>query len=153
MWSVIKYLLAYNDSLIKKYEGSKAYSIALELHTNKDFKQAFPKMLEASELGNPSAMCLLGSMYLLGQGVKENGHQAEIWLLKSLESGYFEANSILGMAYATGKAGFKVNQTLAVELLTKAADTGDQQSQRMLELMRNGDGIFIKKPPKGSKLH
>ena len=62
-------------------------------------------MIEAAELGNVQAMSILGSMYLLGQGVKEDGALAVMWLQKAIDGGYESAISVLGMAYATGKAG------------------------------------------------
>lgn len=42
------------------------------------------------------------------------------------------AASVLGMAYATGKAGVKPNHKLARELLTQTAAEGDQQSATIL---------------------
>jgi TPR repeat protein len=43
----------------------------------------------------------------LGNGVAENGEEAERWLKRAEEAGYNEAASVLGTAYATGKAGSK----------------------------------------------
>jgi TPR repeat protein len=81
-------------------------------------------------------------MYLLGRGVRENGAEAERWLKQAVEGGYEGAISILGMAYATGSAKIRVDIPLARQLLTQAAEKGDQQSARMLEMMAKGQGIF-----------
>lgn len=110
-------------------------------------------MLEASNLGHPQAMSMFGTMYLFGLGVKENGKEAEAWLLKSVEAGFMEAASVLGMAYATGKAGVKIDIPKATELLTEAADKGDHQSAKMLDMIQNGEGMFARKPVKDSRLH
>lgn len=101
-------------------------------------------MIEAAKLGKPEAMTLLGSMYLLGQGVNEDGQAAIYWLQKAIDSGYDGAISILGMAYATGKAGVKVDLHKAREMLAVAAVKGDDKSTRMLEMMEKGEGMFVK---------
>jgi TPR repeat protein len=101
-------------------------------------------MREASELGNPRAMSLLGTMYLMGQGVREDGVQAERWLKQAIEGGHDDAASVLGMAYATGKAGVKIDLDKAIPMLTEAADNGDEQSARMLGMIERGEGMFKK---------
>lgn len=49
------------------------------------------------------------------------------------------------MAYATGKAGMVVNLPKATEMLSLAAQKGDEKSARMRQMMRNGEGMFAKK--------
>lgn len=63
--------------MLNKIKASQIYDEALSLYSDKDYKKAFPMMTEASNLGHPQAMSLLGTMYLLGLGVKENGKEAE----------------------------------------------------------------------------
>ncbi len=87
-------------------------------------------------------MYLLGTMYLMGQGIAENGREALRWLEKSRELGYEESVSVLGMAYATGKAGIKVDLEKGREMLAYAAERGDQQSARMLGMIDRGEGLF-----------
>jgi TPR repeat protein len=82
------------------------------------------------------------ALYLLGQGVPENGAQAKRWLNQAVDGGYEGAVSVLGMAYATGQAGIKIDIPLARQMLTQAARKGDQQSARMLEMMAKGEGMF-----------
>lgn len=52
------------------------------------------------------------------------------------------AISVLGMAYATGKAGIKIDLDKGREILIYAAEKGDKQSARMLEMIVRGDGMF-----------
>lgn len=139
--------------MLNKIRASQIYDEALSLHSAKEFLKALPLMQEASALGHPQAMSILGTMYLLGQGVKEDGKQAEFWLKKSIDAGFSDAGSILGMAYATGKAGVKIDFQKANNLLTKAAESGDHQSAKMLEMMHKGEGIFARSPPHKNKLH
>lgn len=153
MWNFIKKLIDKNGKKLDEIRAISAYDEALTFHSSKEYKKSLPKMLEAAVLGNPAAMCLLGSMYLLGQGVKEDGEHAVEWLSKSLDKGYFEAGSILGMAYVTGKAGVIIQREKGSELLKAAADSGDVQAKKMLLAMSKGEGIFARKTSKGSKLH
>lgn len=153
MWQFIQRLISFNDQMLNKVKATQIYDEALSFYSAKEYKKALPLMTEASNLGHPQAMSLLGTMYLMGFGVKENGKEAESWLLKSVEAGFSEAASVLGMAYATGKAGVKIDTEKATRLLTEAAEKGDQQSARMLTMMQNGEGMFASKPPRGSKLH
>ncbi len=119
-----------------------AYDEAMAFYSAKEFKKAFPLMIEASEHGNAEAMSILGTMYLLGEGVKEDGREAVVWLQRSIDGGYEGAVSVLGMALATGKAGIKIDLPKARELLTQCAENGDEQSARMLSMMDRGDGMF-----------
>ena len=53
-----------------------------------------------------------------------------------------ESISVLGMAYATGKAGIKIDLEKGREMLTYAAEQGDEQSARMLGMIDRGEGMF-----------
>jgi len=99
-------------------------------------------MKEAAEAGNLRAMSLLNGMYLLGRGVCENGKEAERWLRQAVDGGFTDAASVLGMAYATGKAGVKRNIRLAREMLSRAAAEGEEQSRQMLEMIEKRQGMF-----------
>lgn len=46
------------------------------------------------------------------------------------------------MAYATGKAGVRIDIAKATEMLTYAAEQGDEQSARMLSMIEKGEGMF-----------
>lgn len=152
MKRIFNKVIAWSDGLLNKAKAIQAYDEALALHGAKEYKKSLPIMKMAADLGHPPAMSILGSMYLLGQGTMENGIEAEKWLKKSIESGFIEAESLLGMAYATGKAGVKINHEMAKKLLNKAAESGDEKSREMLLMMEKGVGIFAKKTP-SSKLH
>jgi TPR repeat protein len=140
----IQNLLNLNLALANKIKSVQVYDEALALHGAKEFKKAAPLMREAAELGNTNAMSLYGSMLLLGQGMPENGKEAETWLKRAMELGEKNAASVLGMAYATGKAGIKRDLKLGRTLLTQAAEAGDTQSARMLEMMDKKQGIFAR---------
>jgi len=139
---LISNLLSLNVVLANKLRSIKAFEEGLAFNDAGEFKKAFPLMLEAAELGHEKAMCLLGTMYLMGQGIAENGREALRWLEMSRELGYEESISVLGMAYATGKAGIKIDLAKGREMLTYAAERGDEQSARMLGMIDRGEGMF-----------
>lgn len=142
MLKFISNLINLNAALANKARSIMAYDEAQVFYRVQDYKQALPLMVEASELGNPEAMSILGTMYLMGHGVKEDGRQAVTWLQKSIDAGFEGAISVLGMAYATGKAGVKIDLLIAREMLTSCAEKGDEQSARMLSMMDRGEGMF-----------
>lgn len=130
--------------LTNKVRSVQAFDEAVAYYNNKQYGKAFPMMEEAAKSGNARAMSMLGSMYALGYGVKENGNQAVKWLVKATENGDQEAVSVLGMVYVTGKGGAPRRMEEGIALLEKAAATGDEQSVRMLSAIRNREGIFRK---------
>ena len=142
MFKFLQYLVSLNTALLGKVRSAQLYDEALSFYTAKDYRSAFPLMKEAAELGSLPAMSILGSMYLLGRGVQENGNQALRWLKQAVDGGFEGAISVLGMAYATGSAGIPIDLPLARQMLTQAAQKGDQQSVRMLEMMDKGEGMF-----------
>ncbi len=135
-------LHTYVDSLQNKTKATQLYDEALAHYSAKKYRNAFPIMREAAQLGEKNAMALLGSMYLLGQGTYENGELALDWLHKAVDAGQTDAMGVLGMAYATGKAKVKRNKELALEFLNKAAQLGDQKSVKMLDMIQKKEGMF-----------
>jgi uncharacterized protein len=142
MLKFIQHLIDLNGALLAKAKSATTYEEALALYEAKEYTKALPLMKEAAELGSLPAMSVLGSMYLLGRGTSENGVEAQRWLKKAVDGGFEGAISVLGMAYATGSAGIKINIPLARQILTLAAEKGEQQSARMLEMMNKGEGMF-----------
>lgn len=144
MLKLIQNLLTLNGLLSSKIRAITAYDEALALYRANEYRAAFPLLLEAAELQNAQAMSILGTAYLFGQGCKENGIEAERWLKQAVDSGFADAKSVLGMAYATGKAGCRRDLAMAMPLLQEAAESGDKQSQKMLGMIERGEGMFGK---------
>ncbi len=142
MFNLISSLINLNASLANKARAVLAYDEALALHKDKHYRQALPLMIEASELGNAQAMSVLGTMYLMGQGVEEGGGQAIVCLQRAIDAGFEGAISVLGMAYATGKGGVGRDIVKARQMLDYCAKKGDEQSGRMLSMIDAGEGIL-----------
>ena len=139
---LVSKLGSYVESLQNKTKATQLYDEALAHYSAKKYRNAFPVMREAAQLGEKNAMALLGSMYLLGQGTYENGEDAIAWLHKAVDAGQSDAMGVLGMAYATGKGNVKKNRKLALEFLNKAAKLGDQKSVKMLDMIQKREGMF-----------
>jgi TPR repeat protein len=139
---LVSKLGSYVDSLQNKTKAIQLYDEALAYYSSKKYRNAFPIMREAAQLGEKNAMALLGSMYLMGQGTYENGEEALKWLYKAVAAGQTDAVGVLGMAYATGKGNVKKNKKLALEFLNKAAQLGDQRSVKMLDMIQKKEGMF-----------
>lgn len=142
MLNLIKQLIGLNSALLGKARAIQAFDEAVALREAHKYKEAIPLLQESAELGYEGGMSMLGAAYLMGEGTPENGREAVRWLEKSIELGYEPSISVLGMAYATGKAGIKIDIAKGTEMLTYAAERGDQQSVRMLSMIEKGEGMF-----------
>ena len=142
MLNLIKTLIGLNAAMTGKMRSIQAYDEGLALRDAGDLKGGYALIKESAELGHEGAMAILGSIYLLGEGVKENGPEALRWLERSIELGCEDSISLLAMALVTGKAGIKIDIERGRKMLEFAAEKGDTQSIRMLEMMDNGVGMF-----------
>ncbi len=77
---------------------------------------------------------------MFGQGVERDGERAEYWLTKAANQEYVEAQSMLGLMYATGQ-GVRADKAKAELWLTKAAQAGDQQAKILLRDLFPGQKI------------
>ena len=64
-----------------------------------DFRQT----LQLAEQGNAKAQFVLGLMYHIGQGVRQDYAEAVRWYRKAAEQGYAEAQYHLGGMYHNGQ--------------------------------------------------
>lgn len=142
MFQLLKSLLGLNAVLAAKLKGQQLFDEGTALRDAGKLKEGYLLMRQSAEHGNKNAMAILGSIYLLGEGVKENGAEAVRWLEKSIEFGNEDSKSLLGMALVTGKAGVKQDMERGRQLLEHAAAQGDEQSVRMLDAMDKGLGMF-----------
>ena len=88
MLKFLQQLIDLNSALVAKARSAEIYQEALALHEAKEYAKALPLMKEAAALGSLPAMSMLGSMYLLGRGVRENGVEAERWLRQAVDGGF-----------------------------------------------------------------
>ena len=73
-------------------------------------------------------------MLFSGNGVAQNAAESAMWDQKAAEQGLAEAQSALGMDFATG-LGVEQNEVTAVQWLRKAAEQGNANGQYDLALV------------------
>ena len=99
-----------------------------QLDKQKDFKAILAIIQPLAEQGDAIAQTLLGTMYLHGQGVKQDDFEAVKWLLQAAEQGDAEAQVNLGAMYANGH-GVKQDYAESVKWVKKAAENGSAAGQ------------------------
>jgi TPR repeat protein len=94
-----------------------------------------------ADQGNAAAQNILGLMYMLGQGVKQDNATAVIWYRKAADQGFAGAQSDLGSIYNEG-IGVKQDYVEAVKWYRKAAEQGFAGGELGLASMYfNGHGV------------
>jgi TPR repeat protein len=94
-----------------------------------------------AEKGDPNAQSLIGSYYLVGQGVPLDYAEAVKWFRKAADQGNAVAQNNLGVCYANGN-GVSKDDTEAVKWYQKAAEQGLALAQVSLAVMYDdGQGV------------
>lgn len=75
-------------TLLAAAPTSAGFSEAFNNYLSKDYEAARSAAWPDAECGNPAAQWLLGTMYLLGQGVAEDPARARAWFEKSASANY-----------------------------------------------------------------
>jgi TPR repeat protein len=131
-----------------------------------DYKEAVKLFTKAAEQGVSRAQNNLGDCYLSGKGVTKDSKEAMKWytraaeqgeakaqhcyislwysleLVKRAVSGEAKAQISLGHCYYCGKHGVAIDHKEAVKWFTKAAEQGDEQSKKMLKILKKKPKIF-----------
>ena len=106
-----------------------------------DYASAFNWYTKATSLGNAGAMCSLGWLYELGNGVEQDYSKAIYWYQKSAKKGNRVAQSNMGIMYEYGK-GVTQDYSIAAEWYKKSAHQGYADGQLYLGLLyEGGDGV------------
>lgn len=94
-----------------------------------------------AEGGNVKTQCLLGTMYVDGNGVKKDYQKGMEWLLKAAQQNDATAQSKIGIMYHNG-IGVKKDLKSCVEWNEKAIKNGSCAAMFNLSYMyRRGDGV------------
>jgi TPR repeat protein len=91
--------------------------------------------------GNPEAQFLLGVMYGMGLGVRQDYAESLMWFRNAARQGNANAQACLGVMYYEGR-GVKKDYTQAAHWYEKAAEQGNANAQNNLAgLYRTGRGL------------
>ena len=124
---VLLFVLAI-DVLAQDSSLEQICNKGLEFYDKKDYKRAYPFLLEAAEKGYAYAQFLIGRIYEAGYGVEKNYEIAMIWYLKAAEQGNAKAQNNIGAMYFDG-TGVDKDYNKAFEWYLKAANTGNSLGQ------------------------
>lgn len=94
----------------------------------KNYKKAFPLLLEAAYLGDAHCQNLAGYCYDLGLGIHKDRDWAFYWYKYAAENDDIEGLYNLALFYSK-KEGGKLNEKKAFFLYKRAAERGDAPSQ------------------------
>jgi len=118
------------------------YQEAVRQSGTADLQRVFTLYTKAAELGHASAQYNIAMMYANGESVFVDYQQAAYWFGLSAEQGFTPAQFRLAEMYYFGNGGLERNLSKAVDLLQKAAKSGDADAQMDLAmLVGSGEGI------------
>jgi TPR repeat protein len=110
-------------------------------HQRGEYSEAISLYLKAATEGNTVAQQLLGTLYLNGQGTKQDSGSAIYWFDKAAAQKEAIAQYYLGMLYFKGD-GVERDNSAAAEWLHKSADQGYTPAQYQLGSMYlDGNGV------------
>jgi TPR repeat protein len=99
--------------------------------SEKEVANIIRNFFKHAKQGNAEAQNLLGEMYFLGKGVKQDYQEAAKWYRKAAEQGRANAQYNLGFMYENGQGVIQDYQE-AAKWYRKAAEQGDANAQNLL---------------------
>ena len=116
-----------------------AACFALNAYAGEDL--SITQQTRLANAGNANAQLMLGAMYSLGQGVRQDNAVARQWYEKAANQGSANAQLVLGMMYEEG-SGVRQDYAIAQQWYEKAANQGNAFAQYNLGGMYgNGNGV------------
>ena len=104
------------------------YKTGVELFDKKEYKKAYPLLMDAANGGHSDAQFLIGKMFQNGFGVKKESQKAFEWYTKSAEKGVAKAQNNLAIMYLNGEGCIR-DSLKAISLFQMAAEQGFTYSQ------------------------
>ena len=114
----------------------RAFDAAQDARDAGDLKTALDGFEKLALRGHGLAAALAGGMHINGQGTVINGAKSVKFLEMGRDAGNPEAIALLGMAYASGMPGIKVDYFKARPLLEIAVKNGDKDAQQWLDSVK-----------------
>ena len=111
---------------------------AVQYLQNQDFGHAVPILKEAAAAGSPKSQYNYAVCLLQGAGVAQNDSLANIFLERSANQNYVDAEFKLASSYRMGR-GVQANSQKAVYWYSRAAELGDVESELDLAIYYRGD--------------
>ena len=129
-----KFILAIGLALALQQSAMAGFAEGATAYNNKNYAVALKEVAPLAKAGNADAQHLLGLMYYMGRGVKQDYKQALAWHRKAALQGKADAQYVVGAMYYTGNAVIQDHKQ-AVGWFRKAADQGHPDAQQVMGLM------------------
>jgi len=100
-----------------------------------EFANMIKNIVKHAEQGNANAQNLVGEMYFLGKGVKQDYQEAAKWYRKAAEQGDANAQYNLGLLYENGQGVLK-DDIMAYALFNLAAVQGCEEARNNRALLK-----------------
>lgn len=114
--------------------GMADLEAGLSAHERGDYTTALEELRPLAEEGNARAQSKLGTMYVKGEGVREDAREGVRWYRKSADQGFVDGQFNLATAYASGR-GVAKDDAEAARWYRMAAEQGDAEAQATLGAM------------------
>lgn len=129
-----KFILAIGLALALQQSAMAGFAEGATAYNNKNYALALKEITPLAKAGNADAQHLLGLMYYMGRGVKQDYKQALGWHRKAALQGKADAQYVVGAMYYTGNAVIQDHKQ-AVGWFRKAAEQGHAEAQQVMGLM------------------
>ena len=129
-----KFILAIGLAFALQQSALAGFAEGATAYNNKHYAVALKEIEPLAKAGNADAQHLLGLMYYMGRGVKQDYKQALQWHRKAAQQGKADAQYDVGAMYYTGNAVIQDHKQ-AVIWFRKAAEQGHADSQQIMGLM------------------
>ncbi len=113
--------------------ASADFQAAMAAWQQQDYRQAMSELVPVAAAGNADAQELIGVLYALGLGVKQDRVKAFEWYLVSAENGHAGAQSGVGWYYELGLGGVPIDFVQAHMWYTLSTIGGDIDAAISLE--------------------
>ncbi|HWW69430.1 MAG TPA: tetratricopeptide repeat protein [Duganella sp.] len=129
-----KFILAIALALALQHSAMAGFAEGATAYNNKNYALALKEIAPLARAGNADAQHLLGLMYYMGRGVRQDYKQALGWHRKAALQGKADAQYVVGAMYYTGNAVIQDHKQ-AVAWFRKAAEQGHADAQQVMGLM------------------
>jgi uncharacterized protein len=127
--------------ILKNDPSELGQNLFYGISVKRNYRKAFPFLLEAANRGDVHTQNLVGYCYDLGLGVQSNKALALFWYRQAAKFNHSEALWNLALKYDKSD-GVGVNDKKAFSLYMKAAELGDAPAQYNLGMSYlDGEGV------------
>lgn len=126
MIKILFYLTFLYTLSLFSYNNQTELEKASEFISQRKYTEAISILNKLIELNDPTAMNMLGLMYVEGMGVEKDGLKAFNLFKRSVEKDFIKAYYNLGKCYEYG-IGTEIDIEKAIELYKKGYDKGDSK--------------------------